>query len=60
MSHRVFAYVIIAIAVVLSLIVTFHKGSPPVVGHLIDFIKEMLPLLAVGALLKYLLCKKLP
>jgi hypothetical protein len=60
MSHRVLAYVVIAIAVVLSLAVTFIKGSPMMVGHLIDFIKEMLPLLAVGALLKYLLCNKLP
>lgn len=54
MTNRCFSLSIIVVAVVLALAATFiHAGHEHVVA-VISFIDKLLPLLAVGALLKYI------
>lgn len=59
MCHRVTATIVIIVALALAITVSMMKNQPallPFVMYVTRFFDVMLPILAVGALLKYLLC----
>jgi len=57
MAHKIIAIVIVCLALIVAILATFLPKE--MLGSLImitNFFDIMLPILAVGALMKYLLC----
>lgn len=57
MCRKLFCTIVVLVAVVMGLLAVFMPAAPqPYVAMIMKFFEVMIPVLAVGALLKYICC----